>query len=406
MSYTEATNFFLRPGDTSFVAIPEEQMTSIPVIPENAELLGMSFPPQEQGAPLAVQPTVQPTGQPIPVTPQIVAEPVVEQVSYPSVSAFQMPNTDLLEATQGPNSFTGQFLGRMRALQQAREDRALNQKRVENDMRYKDITAQAQLLNAMRGRANPVEAEYQALAQIYGPTRAQELLANKYAANRGTTINIGDKNMQERTRRMDDLIAKDIEELRKADMDAQQYDMYGRTAMEAIQGGQLSATGRVGSEFLYTAGRMLGLTDKATNEAVQALQSYGSLYRASIARPIAGGQITNTEQQIIGLAVPGLDKTPEQNLLAIRAGLGLRGIQAAVLDLTQQLFMDGVDGVEIGRQAKALREKMSTALLKELAPNVNPAKADQPTQPKVGDVRDYNGHTYVWGENGLWNLQR
>lgn len=363
---------------------PEVKIAPVP--PRKPEMQGPPIP-QVYGPPAPVD---YGPHLPEPVT----AEPVVAEQVTPFVSAFDprawaQPTADFFEAytagTAGSN-----FLKNYREIQGSRADQE-----------YKRMIASAQLLNALKSKSGTSEAEkLQAKAAfLRGMGASDNEILQSFLKGSGTTINIGEKSAQRRTQNMDDLMAKRIEEDMAQLALNDNVMALGDVVLQAFENGQLSYVGKPFAEEVYKYGAKFGWLPESTQAAVQALQTLGTNYRAATLRPtVGGGQVSNIEQQIAGVAVPGVDKTEAQNKTAIRAAVGLARALRAAHNAYVAAYYRGALEPEAAQVALRARHAYTEQLYKDLG------LAGQ-TKPNVGDTRVVNGVTYKRGEDGKWHKQ-
>lgn len=395
MAVTNILDLFRSKSPTSLVTIPEEapMMSLAAHLTDDVPQTGpqMSIPAVEPVSPAPVVNEVSPV-EPAPV---VEVAPVTYQATTPHVSAFDprayaQPVADFFEAYTAGTAGSD-FLKNYREIQQSRADDE-----------YKRLIANAQLLNALKGKGSTMtelEKLQQKAAFLKVLGASDNEILQSFLKGSGTTINIGEKSAQRRTQNMDDLMAKRIEEdMAQLSLNDNMMAL-GDVVLQALESGQLSYVGKPFAEEAYKYGAKLGLLPESTEAAVQALQTLGTNYRAATLRPtVGGGQVSNLEQQIAGVAIPGVDKTEAQNKTAIRAAVGLGRALRAAHNAYVAAYYRGASEPEAAQAALQARHAYTEQLYKDLG------LAGQ-TKPNIGDTRVVNGVTYKRGEDGKWHKQ-
>lgn len=397
MAIGNILDLFRQNGANALVSIPEEETPmmslaapltdEVPATGPQMSLAAMPMVVEEAPAPQAPV-TLEPQA-PITVKP-VTAESTTRFASAFDPRAWAQPTADFFEAytagTAGSN-----FLKNYREIQQSRVDDE-----------YKRLIANAQMLNALKGKgstATELEKLQQKASFLRGLGASDNEILQSFLKGSGTTINIGEKSAQRRTQNMDDLMAKRIEEDMAQLALNDNMMALGDVVLQAFESGQLSYVGKPFAEEAYKFGAMLGLLPESTEAAVQALQTLGTNYRAATLRPtVGGGQVSNIEQQIAGVAVPGVDKTETQNKTAIRAAVGLGRALRAAHNAYVAAYYRGAPEPEAAQAALQARHAYTEQLYKDLG------LAGQ-TKPNIGDTRVVNGVTYKRGEDGKWHKQ-
>lgn len=332
---------------------PEVKIAPVP--PRKPEMQGPPIP-QVYGPPAPVD---YGPHLPEPVT----AEPVVAEQVTPFVSAFDprawaQPTADFFEAytagTAGSN-----FLKNYREIQGSRADQE-----------YKRMTANAQLLNALKqtNGLGTVGKEFRDLAAVFGEDRAREMLARSYERGRGgVNISLGDKSMENRTRLTDEKLGNMIFDAAPDNISGSSIGLYRNIVRDALLNGTLNFTGRFGAEPAYKFLQSIGALSPETEQALQALNSYSAFERAANLRKIVGGgQVSNIEQAIAAVALPGLDKTKDQLLMMIRASEGLEAVTDKVYRYMLSEYNKMTPGDQLINGAKELYAKEMKALYDQL----------------------------------------
>lgn len=323
---------------------PEVKIAPVP--PRKPEMQGPPLP-QVYGPPAPVD---YGPHLPEPVT----AEPVVAEQVTPFVSAFDprawaQPTADFFEAytagTAGSN-----FLKNYREIQGSRADQE-----------YKRMIANAQLLNALKqtNGLGTVGKEFRDLAAVFGEGRAREMLARSYEKGRGgVNINLGEKSMETRTKVIDEQFGKQLFEATSVNPGNSDIGVYRDLTKKALLSGQLDYTGRLGAEAVYNFFTKAGLLSAETEQALQALNTYSAFERAANLRKIVGGgQVSNIEQQLATVALPGLDKTKDQLLMMITASEGLDRVTDMVYSYMMSEYQKGTPTDQIRSAGKKLYER-------------------------------------------------
>lgn len=363
MAITNILDLFRSKSPTSLVTMPEEapMMSLAAPLTEDVPQTGpqMSIPSTE---PVSSAPVVNEVS-PVESTPAVEVAPVTYQATTPHVSAFDprawsQPTADFFEAYTAGTAGSD-FLRNYREIQGARADQE-----------YKRLIANAQMLNALKSKAGGTSEveKLQARADfLRGMGASDNEILQSFLKGSGTTINIGEKSAQRRTQNMDDLMAKRIEEdMTQLSLNDNMMAL-GDVVLQALESGQLSYVGKPFAEEVYKYGAKLGLLPESTEAAVQALQTLGTTYRAATLRPtVGGGHVTNIEQQIAGVAVPGVDKTETQNKTAIRAAVGLGMALRAAHNAYVAAYYRGASEPEAAQAALQARHAYTEQLYKEL----------------------------------------
>lgn len=363
MAITNILDLFRSKSPTSLVTMPEEapMMSLAAPLTEDVPQTGpqMSIPSTE---PVSSAPVVNEVS-PVESTPAVEVAPVTYQATTPHVSAFDprawsQPTADFFEAYTAGTAGSD-FLKNYREIQGARADQE-----------YKRLIANAQMLNALKqtNGLGTVGKEFRDLAAVFGEDRAREMLAQSYEKGRGgVNISLGDKSMETRTKVVDEQFGKQLFEAAPVNPGGSDIDVHRSLVKRALSNGQLDYAGRLGAESVYKLLTKFGFLSAETEQALQALNTYSAFERAANLRKIVGGgQVSNIEQQLATVALPGLDKTKDQLMMMITASEGLDRVTDTVYSYMLSEYQKGTPTDQIRSAGKKLYEKEMRALYSSL----------------------------------------
>lgn len=167
-----------------------------------------------------------------------------------------------------------------------------------------------------------------------------------------------DKRAERREGQMDSVLAKSIaSEMDKLSAMVPLNATATRVLKKLDSGYSLPFMGVPGVNAIPGIGQAL-LSDE-DQVFLQDLNTLGNNWRAMTRTDVVGGnQVSNYEQMIVGLGVPGTDKTPEQNKRIISAGLEIIQLRQKVASEMLDMFNKGVPAPEVYKKALETQNRL------------------------------------------------
>jgi hypothetical protein len=278
-------------------------------------------------------------------------------------------------------------------------------------------------MNAITARMNAMRAKNQigTFGKVYNDALAAGASQEEaYAlAERAITKPLVDMSAQQQNKRieaMDTLLVdqlKDVQSKAAASREAKAYADRFIKGMES-RPGFLNYSGRFLAETGYNIGKALGLTSDETDLLKQDLDKLGASIKGLSREQVIGpGPVSNAEQAILQLVVPGMDKTPAQNLMAARWVSYSSDLQNRIASEYSKLLQSGASYSDIQKQIGAMWdtgvEQFYNENLQPIygdAENVVKGKANMnaSTGRNLGNTVNVRGSSYRLGEDGNYHL--